>query len=1064
MPTFRCGMQLLQEERTFEEIVFKTEKRDKRVQCSTGTRRIPGVATVEVEIQNEKQRNLKLFVVSDVDNNTPLFGRQWLRHFFQGRITDILKVNSVNFSNDSNNHALGSLLKKYSILFDDSCLGEIKGEPVSIQLKEGAKPTFLRARPVPFALRDKVGRELDRLERQGILLKVDYSEFATPIVAVPKPNGEVRICGDFKVSLNSQIIVDEHPLPTTEELFSGLAGGEKFSKIDLKCAYLQWKVREQDQKYLTLNTHKGLYKCTRLMYGLNCAPAKWQRKIENILKGIPGIAVFIDDIQITAENDKVHLERLELVFSRLAEYGLKINLTKSSFLQKEIEYCGYKISKLGIHKLPSKIDAIQKAPPPKNITELKSFLGLVNYYGRFLGNLATTLEPLHKLLRLETKWEWTIDCDIAFKKIKKEMQSDTFLVHYSTKLPIILATDASPIGVGAVISHVMPDGTERPIQMASQTLSKTQRKWSQIDKEAYAIIFGVKKFFQYLYGRKFTLLSDNKPLVQIFAPNKPLPHMSAIRMQHYAIFLQTFNYEIKYKSSKENSNADGLSRLPIQMKETNLCEESDIIEINQITTLPITVQELAAETCNDVQLKILLENLLLGKKLSPKDRFNIDQSEFSVQSGCIMRGQRVVIPVNLRKRVLHDLHSGHFGINKMILLARSFCWWPEIDNDIKLMVDNCIACCKQKNNPKQVEKHHWEYPSEPFERVHIDFAGKFLGKYFLLLIDAYSKWPEIYIINKIDTDSTIKTLDEIFSRFGYPKVLVSDNGTQFVNPKFAAFLKQRGIFHKRSAPYNPATNGQAERHVQILKNKLRSLKANDNNIHEKLNHFLHQYRITPHTTTKKSPADLLFSYKVRSRLSLLLPKPNVNNGQNNYNVLRKLQVGDRVIARNYSDREKWKFGTILNKLGSLHYTVELDSGERWRRHINQIRGVGSQIPKQQFRLINDYDYNISNDNCPSSSFIYKPTDCNSEERVEATNDKVESTNNNSANVEANNQNFDNTSDDHSDNCIAQPSVLGGRDESQIPLLNDEGRNNTESEAVPLRRSTRIKRKVVKLNL
>ncbi|RVE40466.1 hypothetical protein evm_014884 [Chilo suppressalis] len=458
--------------------------------------RIPGIADVAVELNGEKHDNIKIFVVANV-SKLPLFGRQWLRHFSPEVISAIFSVHNVSKNNNLHSE-LDNLLKKYKVLFDESEVGNIKGDPVSLHVRKGSKPIFCRARLVPFALREKVETELKRLVQLGVLEKVDYSEYATPILPVLKANGEVRLCGDFKVTVNKQLVVDEHPLPTPEELFADLTGGDKFSKIDLKNAYLQMEVKEEDQKYLTLNTHKGLYRSTRLMYGLSCAPAKWQRKIENILKDVPGVVVFIDDIQLTAPSDNLHLQRLEQVFSRLANYGLKINRTKSQFLQNVIEYCGYKIDKFGIHKLSSKIDAIQSATTPKNISELQSFLGLVNYYGRFFKNLASTLEPLHKLLRKDSKWKWSKHCEDSFNTIKRQMQTDQFLVHFSPRLPLILATDASPIGVGAVISHVMPDESERPIEMASQTLNKTQRKWSQIDKEAYAIIFGVKKIIIFI--------------------------------------------------------------------------------------------------------------------------------------------------------------------------------------------------------------------------------------------------------------------------------------------------------------------------------------------------------------------------------------------------------------------------------------------------------------------------------------------------------------------------------------------------------------------------------------
>ncbi|CAB3228715.1 unnamed protein product [Arctia plantaginis] len=902
-----------------------------------------GLIKVTASVGTEKCENLNLYVVEGT--RLPLLGREWIRAFKWTSFGDCLApIHSIETGSVS--LSLQSLLDKHSKLFRDNGLGEIKGDPVALHLKPDSKPIFYRARPVPFAIKEKVEQEIDTLVKDGVLIKVDYSEYATPVVPVVKANGKIRLCGDYKLTLNQQLIVDEHPLPTSEELFNGLAGGEKYSKIDLKNAYLNWKVRDEDQNLLTLNTHKGLYKCTRLMFGLNCAPAKWQRKIENILAGIPGVHCFIDDIRVTGSSDKEHLGRLDLVLTRLSDYGLKINLEKSEFMRDEIEYCGYKISKRGLHKADQKIKSVVNALTPKSVSELQALLGLVNYYGRFIPNLSDILEPLHELLRKGKEWVWTDNCEKSLNKIKEHMMSDTVLAHYSPDLPLIVATDASPTGVGAVLSHIMPDGTERPVMFASQTLNTTQRKWAQIDKEAYSIVFGVKRFFQFLYGRKFILFTDHKPLVQIFSPSKALPHLSAARMQHYAIFLQGFNYSIRYKTSKANANADALSRLAAFDEERISLEEADIFQMSLMNVLPVTEPDIAQATLEDPTLKRLLVGLKSGKKIAHLERFGIDQSEFSLYKDCILRGSRVLVPERFRQVVLNDLHSAHFGTSKMLALARSYCWWPGIDQDVRNMVKNCAECCLNQNKPSPVApKHVWEFPSRPFERVHVDFAGQFLGVYFLVLVDAYSKWPEVHIMNKIDTESTLEVLERIFSTFGYPDVLVSDNGSQFVNPKFQEYLKCHNIIHKRSAPYNPATNGQAERYVQIIKNKLRCLRANKNKMQKCLNQILFQYRIMPHTATGKTPSELIFNFCVKSNLSAMCRQSN-----NDVEKARKLHVGDRVIARNYSGQERWKFGRINRVLGSLHYEIIMDNGLLWRRHIDQLRKIGENV-----RLVRDND-------------------------------------------------------------------------------------------------------------
>ncbi|XP_046145704.1 uncharacterized protein K02A2.6-like [Osmia bicornis bicornis] len=896
---------------------------------------IVGMYSVQVRYRSIVKR-LNVYV-ANVDRK-PLLGREWIRQLKISLTEEIAHATAIS------HNEVDTILKNYQGKLDPTS-SKIRGIQARLTLKENANPVFVKARTVPFRLAELVTKEIDTLEKEGILEKVNASEWATPIVPVLKKNNTIRMCGDFSVTLNKHLVVDEHPLPTIDELFATMAGGDKFSKIDLQHAYLQLEIRSEDRELVTLNTHKGLYRCTRLLYGIASAPAIWQRQMKNLLRDIPGVSVFIDDIRITAPNDKVHLQRLEQVLTRLGEANIRINTEKSEFFKNSIEYCGYRIDKQGIHKTKTKMDAIDKMPRPRNITELRAFIGFVNYYGRFIENLSSLLSPLYELLSDRVPFKWTKECEKAFLDAKCQFKSNKVLAHFNPQLPLIVATDASSYGVGAILSHKYPDGSERVLQYASQTLSKTQRRYSQIDKEAYAIIFAIKKFHQYLYGNHFTLYTDHQPLVQIFSPTKALPAYSAMRMQHYALFLQGFSFNIKYKNTKLHSNADGLSRLPVRNETDFEYDVVDAHELNSINTLPVTAEEIVKEIETDDKLHKIKVALQSGKLLSARDRFNVNQTAYSLQQGIIMVNDKVFIPGKLRNRILQELHSGHFGVIRMKHLARGICWWPGIDRDIENVTKNCVHCNNNRNNPAKVDTHCWEPTNTVFDRVHVDYAGPFLNHYFFVLVDLFSKWPEVRIAKNTSSRTTIEKCREIFSTFGIPRIMVMDNGTSFRSQEFMSFLKTNGITPKFTAPYNPSTNGQAERFVQMLKigikENLEQKQATEENIHTALQQLLLHYRTTVHANTNVSPAEVMFSRKIRTRLDLVLPaKQQPRSDVNTDKRVRELERGERVQCRNYFGSKKWCFGAVKQRIGKLNYEIALDDGRTWRRHINQIQKIG----------------------------------------------------------------------------------------------------------------------------
>jgi hypothetical protein len=382
--------------------------------------------------------------------------------------------------------------------------------------------------------------ELNQMQQAGVIEKIqdDISEYASPIVVVSKRSTDaIRICGDFKVSVNRALRTEHYPLPRTEDLFAKLGRCKYFTKLDLSEAYHQIRIDTNAQKLLVINTPKGLYRFLRMPFGIGPAPAKFQRIMDKLLSGISGVVCSLDDVLIASESLDIHLETLRQVFKRFLDAGVRLSLTKCILLSKSVQYLGHMVDEDGLHTAPSTTKAIINAPEPSNAGQLRAFLGLVNYYGKFVNDLSTVCSPLYQLLRKDTSWQWNDEQRTAFKTLKRILSSPPILCHYEPSLPIGLAADASSYGVGVSLFHTFPDGSERPIAYASKTLNSSQRIYAQIEKEAYGIIFGVSKFKQYLYGRRFTLVTDHKPLVALFGPDKPIPDRASARN-----FLQFCSY------------------------------------------------------------------------------------------------------------------------------------------------------------------------------------------------------------------------------------------------------------------------------------------------------------------------------------------------------------------------------------------------------------------------------------------------------------------------------------------------------------------------------------------
>lgn len=830
---------------------------------------------------------------------------------------------------------------------------------VELQVDSEVKPIFCKPRPIPLAFKELVNEELKELESKGVITPVENAEWGTPLVPVLKDTGKLRLCADYKITINKFVRDVKHPLPRIEELFAALQGGERFTKLDFSCAYNQLELTDSTKLLLAWSTHKGIYKLNRLPYGTKPACAIFQKTIEKVLQGLNGVIAFLDDIVVTGKDRKEHLKNLENVFERLSKAGFKLNLKKCSFFEQRINYLGHIIDREGLHKDREKTRAMCDCPRPRNVSEVKAYIGMINYYGRFIPDLSTLLEPLYKLLRSDTEFKWNNECEGAFLKSKKVVSSDQTLTHFDPRLPIKLVCDASKVGVGSVLLHVYPDGSEKPISFASRVLNKSEVKYSVIHKEALSIYWSVRKFYQYLMGNKFILCSDHLPLKALFGEHKGIPQMAAGRLQRWAIFLSGFDYVFKHIKGSENGGADGLSRIPVKSSEP---DELEFDYLNfLIDQIPISSTQVISEIRTDSVLsKVFLYVRdgwpeIVSEEVKPyKNR----AMELSIDNNLLMWGYRLLIPFKLRVQLLEEIHGSHNGMSKMKALARQYFWWPNLDSDIEKYVKSCDACMINSKTPNKSTLLKFNEGKHVFDRIHIDFLGPFRGKTFLIIIDSYSKWPEVYEMQKLDSAATIEKLRDCFARFGLPNTIVSDNGRQFVSFEFENFCKLNRIVHVMSPPYHPSTNGAAENGVKSFKNALSKFlcdtKTSFQGFSTLVSKYLFSFRNTPHCVTGETPAKLMFSRKIKTRLDFLTitAQDKARERQIKYhhgNRMINFEVGELVYIRDYRNPNKptWTKAVVEQRLGIENYLCKVVDDERlvWRRHLDQIVQAGKFYDK-----------------------------------------------------------------------------------------------------------------------
>ena len=695
-------------------------------------------------------------------------------------------------------------------------------------------------------------------------------------------------------------------MPNIELTLEQMNGAKVFSRLDLRSSFHQIPL-EKDSRYITtFACHNGLYRYKRLFFGINSAPETHQRIIQHIIQDIPGCKNIADDIIIFAQNQEEHNKILRMLLERMREKNLTLHRDKCEFNKSELRYMGHILSDEGLKIDANKVKTVSETKEPTNANECRSFLGLVGFLSKFIRNYATLAEPLRKLTRKDVPWCWGENEQRSFDALKQAITSTDVMAYYNENAETNLFVDGSPFGLGAILTQKQPDGDFRPVAYASRTLNAVERRYSQIEREALAILWSTQRFEVYLYGMDFTVYTERRPLERVFSSSHDT---ISPRIQKWVLKLQSYTFSVKYKPGSSNP-ADVLS-IPT-IRESNDTPRDDITSeteqfISNLTDscLPIalTKQELQQAAQQDEifqQVRQCLQTDRWKKKDNLKPYFQV-RHELSVKDDLILKGSKLVIPTRLQRRVIDLAHETHRGIKKTKQLLRSKVWFPNIDQKVDDLIESCHTCQMTSSPPRAPPVTMSKLPDGPWKKLGLDLSGPYgsNNEYVLAIIDYYSRFPIAEIIQSTSSAAIINKLRQTFALQGLVDEIVTDNASSLVSSEFESFLREHGIKHSRISPYWSRNNGLVENFNRSVRKAVRVAQVQKKNWRTELYTFLLHYRATEHSTTGFTPARLLYNREIKTKLPQV-DKPKAPKGLKSRDAQRKQKI------KQYADKSKGK--------------------------------------------------------------------------------------------------------------------------------------------------------------
>ena len=1013
-----------------------------------------------VRIVNNSIRKLKLKkgcvlgTLKELRNSIDLVeNKQANRPPYNSKLTESEFLKQANIPEKYNTEISTFLLKNRNIFaFHDKDLTVTDLMTAEIYT-EDHKPINMKPYRTPIYHRQFVNESINDMLEAGLIIRSN-SAWSFPIVVVNKKEespgvpAKKRLCVDFR-NLNNICILRSHPMPHVDDILGQLSGSTFFSSIDLRSGFHQIPLSKEASEKCTFSCFRGKFSYTVMPFGLKNAPNVFQDCMHLLLEGCEQFCkAYMDDVLIHTNGTlEDHLKHVQIIIDRMFDHNFKIKLSKCHWAKQEIEYLGFKINRSGVSPLQDKIKAIKSLKPPTTVKQIRSFLGMVSFYRRFIPNFAEMSSPLVDLTKKFSRFHWDNTCQKAFQDIKAQLCVVPLLGYPDLNKPYLLYTDSSDKSIGAVLVQEsegqpwLPNiPNEKPIYFLSKKLTDSQIKaYSTTEKELYAIYFSVMKLRFYLEGARFTIKTDHRPLEHIFTAE-----MTNKRCQRWAMAIRGFNCRIEYLKGETNVCADLLSRSPPdEPVEYDRSQTENSNEENKIVAQP-----LKSDVDEDSLLKLNYINdnksvhsnsinaVINSNDIVPKDcylanekelfhpppvpspeNFNIKEEQEKDEALQTLKNKiinktakkfvlrhhtirndilyyisypdddaqlRLYVPDHLKIKVIKQYHDelGHLGVNKVYQTIKKKYFWINLFKDLDEYIGKCIVCKSRNQISNNAPVQETETPNGPMIALQLDLQGPFTtslsnNKYICSFICLYSGWLESFPIPDKTAQSIVQCLLEyMIPRHGCPLVIISDNGSEFVNEYFKTTLEKLHIKHILTSTYNPRANGAVERSHKTLNDVLSKLMgdhADTWDLH--LNYALMALRSSVSSTTNKSPFQILYNRPCILPLDNLLMPRNKTNSEDYHELalenmhkahlevlkaIRKskikrnekanknrktinFSVGDSVYIKNHNKHSKldknWlPYYTIVRQTGPLSYLVinQLTKKEN-RVHVNRMK-------------------------------------------------------------------------------------------------------------------------------